>query len=260
MVGSLALLADAGHMLSDAAALALTLFALRVARLPADPRRTYGYHRAEVLAAVANAAALFLIGGWVLIEAWRRWGAAQEISGPLMLVIAAGGLVVNALGLLILQGADRSGLNVRAAWLHLMSDALGSAGALFAGGLIWWKGWNWADPLASAFISVLVLRSAWGLLSDAVGVLMEGVPAHIDLEKLRTTLEAVDGVAAVHDIHVWTITNGIVAMSGHVVAHDGQSHAAVLNRVAAVLRGQFGIWHSTIQVEPEGFEEAEMHR
>lgn len=259
LVGSLALVADAGHMLSDAAALALTLFALRMARLPPDARRTYGYHRAEVLAAVANGAALLAIAAGVLWEAYQRWGSAAAPSGGAMMAIAAGGLLVNLAGLGILHGADRSGLNVRAAWLHLVSDSLGSAGAIMAGALVWWKGWTWADPAASVIIAGLVLRSAWSLLGEAVDVLMEAAPSHVDIAGLRSAMLAVDGVSAVHDVHVWTLTSGVVAMSGHVVASDGASHAEVLARVAGLLRDRFNIDHSTIQVEPPGYSEGEVH-
>jgi len=259
-VGSLALMADAGHMLSDAAALGVTLLALRMARLPEDDRRTYGYHRAEVLAAVVNGAALIAIGVGVLIEAIVRMGQPVNVNAGPMMGIAAGGLLVNLVGLAILSGADRSGLNVRGAWLHLLSDSLGSAGAILAGLLVWWKGWEWADPLASALIALLVLRSAYTLLRECVGVLMETAPAHIQTEKLRAALLACPGVATVHDIHVWTITSGIVAMSGHVVAQPEYAHADVLRCTAKMLRDEFGIWHSTIQVEPEGYEEVALHR
>lgn len=259
LIGSLALVADAGHMLSDSAALAITLFALRMARLPADAKRTYGYHRAEVLAAVVNGAALLAIAVGVFWEAVERWGAAEAPDGPLVVAIASGGLLVNLAGLAILHGADRSGLNVRAAWLHLVSDSLGSGGAILAGLLVWYGGFTWADPLASVLIAALVLRSAWYLLKEAVDVLMEAAPPHVDTEAMRTAILAVDGVNAVHDVHVWTLTSGVVAMSGHVVAEGDASHPEVLTAVATLLRERFHIEHSTIQVEPPGYEEAELH-
>lgn len=258
--GSLALVADAGHMLSDAAALGVTLLALRIAQLPGDDKRTYGYHRAEVLAAVVNGAALIAIGVGVLVEAVQRFGSPVALQAGPMMVIAGGGLLVNLAGLAILHGADRSGLNVRGAWLHLLSDSLGSAGAIVAGALVWWKGWTWADPVASALIALLVLRSAYYLLKECVLVLMETAPAHIDTERVRTHLLAVPGVTGVHDIHVWTITSGIIAMSGHVVAGPGHEPGEVLKASARCLKDEFGIWHSTIQVEPEGYEEVTLHR
>lgn len=258
--GSLALLADAGHMLSDAAALGVTILALRIARLPEDGTRTYGYHRAEVLAAVVNGAALLAIGVAVLWEAVHRFGQPVNVQAGPMIAIASGGLLVNLAGLAILSGADKSGLNVRGAWLHLLSDSLGSAGAIIAGGLIWWRGWGWADPVASAVIALLVLRSAYRLLKDCVGVLMETAPDHIDTEQVRARLLAVSGVTGVHDIHVWTITSGIIAMSGHVVAAPGRESAEILGAAARCLKDDFGIWHSTIQVEPEGYVEVALHR
>lgn len=260
LTGSLALMADAGHMLSDAAALAVTLFALRIARLPEDARRTYGYHRAEVLAAVVNGAALLAIGGGVLVEAVQRFGAPQAPDALPMMAVAAGGLLVNVLGLVILSGADRSGLNVRGAWLHLLSDALGSVGALAAGALVWKFGWAWADPAASVLIALLVLRSAYHLLRDCVGVLMEETPAHIDTELIRARLQALPGVTGVHDVHVWTITSGIIAMSGHVVVAESHDPCAVLRAASACLKDDFGIWHSTVQVEPHDFVEVALHR
>ncbi len=260
LTGSLALLADAGHMLSDAAALAVTLLALRIARLPEDAKQTYGYHRAEVLAAVVNGAALLAIGVGVLVEASQRFGHPVAPDAVPMMAVAAGGLLVNLVGLVILSGADRSGLNVRGAWLHLMSDAMGSVGAVTAGFLVWRFGWAWADPAASVLIALLVLRSAWHLLRDCAGVLMEQAPAHIDTERVRARLGGLGGVTGVHDIHVWTITSGIVAMSGHlVVAREGDP-CAVLREASRLLRDEFGIWHSTIQVEPHDFEEVTLHR
>ncbi len=257
--GSLALLADAGHMLGDSAALVVTVLALRLARLPSDPRRTWGYQRAEVLAAVTNGAALLAIGAGVLVEALRRFGTPAEIQGGPMVAIAAGGLVVNFISLGILHGADRTGLNMRGAWLHVLSDLLGSVGAIVAGVLVLTMGWNWADPLASLVIALLVLRSAWYLLADCVGVLMESTPAHIDSAHLRERLLDLPGVSAAHDLHVWTITSGTVSMSGHlVVSADADSHA-VLRAAISRLRDEFGLDHCTIQVEPEGFEEGQLH-
>jgi cobalt-zinc-cadmium efflux system protein len=256
MSGSLALLADAGHMLSDAAALAITLFALRMARRPATPERTYGYHRAEILAAVGNGAALVAIAIGILWEAIARWQHPPEVAGGLMMGVAAGGLLVNLIGLAILHSSREENLNLHGAWLHVLSDALGSVGALAAGAAILAGGWEWADPVASAIIAVLVLYSAWKLLDDAVHVLMEGAPPHIDVNAVRSALTTTPGVIDVHDLHVWTITSGMIAMSGHVVVEDEGGGPALLRALAETLRARFGIEHTTIQVEPRGFEEA----
>jgi cobalt-zinc-cadmium efflux system protein len=271
--GSLALLADAGHMVSDAAALAVTLVALRLAERPATPQRTYGWHRAEILAAALNGAALLLISGGVLYEAWERLRAPPPVAGPLMMGVAAGGLVVNLIGLALLHARREDSLNLRGAWLHVLSDALGSLAALTAGGLAWGLGWTLADPVASVIIALLVLRGAWRLMDDAVHVLMEGAPPHIDVEAVRAALAAVPGVVAVHDLHVWTITSGMICVSVHVVVPDGAADGCkgpqrqreadagpeLLHRLSQLLRARFGIAHATIQIEPPGFEESDLH-
>jgi cobalt-zinc-cadmium efflux system protein len=253
--GSLALLADAGHMASDAAALAITLFAVRMARRPPTPRRTYGFHRAEVLAAVLNGGALIAIALGILWEAWQRLSAPAPIEGPLMMGVAAGGLVVNLIGLAVLAAGRHGNLNMRGAWLHVLSDALGSVGALAAGVAVWAAGWTWADPVASALIALLVLHASWSLLDEAVHVLMEGAPAHIDVDNVRAAMLGTAGVRDVHDLHVWTITSGLVAMSGHVVVDGAVEGPELLRALAVVLRARFGIAHTTIQIEPPGFEE-----
>lgn len=257
--GSLALLADAGHMLSDAGALLLVLFALRIAQRPADARRTYGYHRAEVLAAVANGATLIAIGVGVCWEAIERWQEPAAVNGVGMLGIASGGLVVNLVAMLILAGGRNAGMNLRGAWLHVLSDALGSVGAMVAGVLVWKLGWRLADPVVSIVIAALIVRSAWGLLSEATAVLMEGVPAHLDASEVRAAILGVEGVLGVHDLHIWTISSGRLAMSGHVVVDECRRGCDVVTEVATLLRARFGIGHPTIQVEPPGFEEAELH-
>ncbi len=254
--GSLALLADAGHMASDAAALAITLWALRIARRPATAVRTYGWHRAEILAAAVNGAALLAISGGILWEAFGRFTAPEPVQGALVAGVATGGLLVNLAGLVVLYGSRDAGLNLRGAWLHVLSDALGSAGALVAGLLSWKLGWTWADPAASVAIALLVLRGAWRLLDDAVHVLMEGAPAHVDVDAVRAALLSLEGVSGVHDLHVWTITSDQVACSVHVCMGDGRDHAELLRAVSARLREAFGIGHATIQLEPPGYVEA----
>jgi cobalt-zinc-cadmium efflux system protein len=247
--GSLALLADAGHMLSDAGALALTLFAMRMARWPATPERTFGYYRAEILAALANGAALVAIALFIFVEAYGRLGNPPEVQGPLMLAVASGGLVVNLVGLWLLHGGHDTNLNVRGAWLHVLTDALGSVQAMAAGALIWAFGWHWVDPVASVLIGLLVIYSSWSLIRQSVAVLMEGTPGHIDIDDVRSALLELPGVSAVHDLHVWTITSGFVALSTHLTCVEPSAHQAVLGAAQELLRHRFGIRHSTIQLD-----------
>jgi cobalt-zinc-cadmium efflux system protein len=251
LTGSLALLADAGHMLSDVAALGLSLFAIWIAQRPPNSRRTYGYHRTEILAALANGATLVALSVYVLFEAWQRFREPTEVEAPWMMAIAAGGLLINLIGLQILSGGRKENLNVRGAWLHVLTDALGSAQAMLAGGLIWAFGWNWADPLASVLIALLVIYSSWSLLKEAVGVLMEGVPAHIDVDAVRSTLAGMPGVSGVHDLHVWTITSGREALSAHLVVVEEKAQRALLPQVRKILHDRFGIHHVTVQVEAD---------
>jgi len=257
--GSLALLADAGHMLSDAAALGLSLFAIWISQRPPTPRRTWGYYRIEILAALTNGVALVVLSIFILREAVERFRAPSPVQAPLMMAIAAGGLLVNLVSLRILSGGKEENLNVRGAWLHVLTDALGSVQAILAGALIWAFGWTWADPVASALISLLVIYSAWDLLRDTVGVLMEGAPRHIDVDEVRNCLMDLPCVLAVHDLHVWTITSGMESLSCHVVVEDGQSYCDALTEVRATLHGRFGIDHLTIQVEPVEMEEHGLH-
>jgi cobalt-zinc-cadmium efflux system protein len=192
--GSLALVADAGHMVSDAAALALTLVAIRFAKKPPTAEHTYGYHRVEILAALVNGATLIAIAVFIFMEAYHRLREPAEIQGGLMLAVAAGGLLVNLSGLWLLHGSHSDDLNVRGAWLHVLTDTLGSIQVIAAGCLIWAYGWTWIDPIASVLIAMLVIYSAWALIRQSVGVLMEGTPAHIKLDDLRAALEALPHV------------------------------------------------------------------
>lgn len=259
VTGSLALLADAGHMLSDAAALGLSLFAMWIAQRPPTSQRTWGYYRTEILAALANGAALVAISIFILFEAFDRFRHPPEVDAPLMMAIAGGGLIVNLVGLYILSGGRSESLNVRGAWLHVLSDALGSVQAIAAGALIWAFDWRWADPAASVLIALLVVWSAWGLLRETVGVLMEGAPRHIDVDEVRDSLMAIPGVIGVHDLHVWTITSGMESLSAHVVVEDASSHCAKLVEVRSTLHDRFGIDHLTIQIESEELEEHGLH-
>ncbi|HEY5658534.1 MAG TPA: cation diffusion facilitator family transporter [Myxococcota bacterium] len=253
LTGSLALLADAGHMLSDTAALALALFAAWVASRPADQRWTYGHARAEILAALAQGVALVAVALLIAFEALERLAAPQPVRGLGMLSIATGGLAVNVAALLILNPGRSQSLNVRGAWLHVLSDALGSVGAMAAGALIWLFGWYWADPTASLAICALVLYSAWHLIRETLDILMEAAPRGLDVGDVERSLSAVNGVRSVHDLHVWSVSLGQVALSCHlVVRHDGQC-TPLLTEVYRMLGNRFGIDHATIQVEPEDF-------
>ena len=252
---SLALLADAGHMFSDAAALSLSLFAAWIARRPPTPQHSYGYYRAEILAALANATTLGVISIFVLIEAWHRLWQPPEVQGSLMMGVAVGGLVVNLMGLGLLHAHREANINVHGAWLHVLSDLLGSVAAIVGGALIWLRGWNWADPLASAVISLLIIYSSWGLLKEAIAILMEGTPGHVDLDEVRSCMAAVAGIREVHDLHVWTITSGMEALSGHVVVAEERNSPALLAELRSLLHERFGIDHITIQIEPPEFDE-----
>jgi cobalt-zinc-cadmium efflux system protein len=253
LTGSLALLADAGHMLSDVAALGLSLFCMSMARRPPTSKRTYGYHRMEILAALANGAALVTISAFVLAEAVQRLRQPAVVDAPAMMGIAVGGLLVNLAGLWILRRGRDESLNVRGAWLHVLTDALGSVQAIAAGLLIWAFGWQWADPAASILISLLVVYSAWSLLKEATAVLMESAPAHMDVDEMRDAMMGVPGVLEVHDLHVWTITSGRESLSAHVVVEEGRYNCDLLSEIRSALHERFGIHHMTVQIETETF-------
>jgi cobalt-zinc-cadmium efflux system protein len=256
---SLALLADAGHMLSDVASLTLALVAIRISTRPPTAQRTFGYQRAEILAALANGAALLVAAVWIVVEAAQRLHQPPPVNGLPMLGIATGGLLVNVLAMALLHGGRDASLNMRGAWLHVATDALGSVGAMIAGVAVWQFGATWADPVVSVVIALLVMASAWRLLRETVDVLMESAPSHVDVALVRQQMADVPGVVSVHDLHVWSIGSGTVAMAGHVqVAPDlpRDAHAALLSTLCALLRDQFGIVHSTIQMEPVGFTES----
>jgi len=255
LTGSLALLADAGHMLSDVFALAMSVVAIQISRLPPTPQRTYGYRRTEILAALGHGVLLVGISVYIFVEAYGRARAPVEIRGAPMLAIAAGGLAVNVASLLILRAGKTENLNVRGAWLHVMSDALGSVGAITAATLIWAFGWTWADSLASVAIGLMVIYSSGSLLREALGVLMESAPAHIDVEEVRRAMGEHHAVLGVHDLHIWTVGSGMVSLSGHVVAREGCENGSLLREIADLLVARFGIAHATIQIEPETFQQ-----
>ncbi len=250
MADSLALLADAGHMFSDVAALGLSLFAAWISQRPATAQLTYGYHRAEILAALANGATLIAISIVIFIEAFRRFSTPEPVEGLLMLSIASGGLVINIVGLAILNSGRNANLNLHGAWLHLLTDALGSVAAIVAGALVWAFGWNWADPAASIAIGVLVIYSSWNLVKQAIAILMESTPGHLELGTVCEAMNAVPGITAVHDLHIWTITSGLESLSAHAVLEEGHEQQAALERLRDMLHERFGIEHVTIQIDP----------
>ena len=249
LTNSLALIADAGHMLTDVAAMSLTLAAIWFASRPATARKTFGYYRLEILAAFVNGIALVLLSIWVIYEAIERWSAPPAIDGVRLGIIAFGGLIVNIIAARLLHGNHEHDLNMRGAWLHVMGDLLGSIAALTAGVLIWTMGWLWADPVTSILISLIIIFSSWRLISASVNVLLEGTPAHIDLSAVETTILETDGVDGVHDLHVWTISSGIDALSAHISHFDNVAHSELLVRVRERLHERFGIDHLTIQME-----------
>ena len=246
---SLALLADAGHMATDVAALGLALWAMRLATKPATARRTYGYHRAEILAALANGAVLAAVSVIVLIEAIQRFRDPPAVAGGLMLLVAVGGLVVNGAAALLLEGGRHESLNVRAAWLHVLADALGSIGVMAGALLVLAFGWRWADPAAASLIAVLILYNAWLLVKEAVDVLMASAPGELNTEAVRSALSEVEGVAGIHDLHVWTLTSGIVMLTAHANLSRSADAQSALRAMGEVARERFGILHCTIQPE-----------
>ena len=247
--GSLALMADAGHMLTDSLALALSLFAAWVASRPATMAKTYGYYRTEILAALVNGIMLWLLVIWVAARALHRLQEPSPVhSGP-MLAAATLGLAANLLSASLLARGASANLNLRAALLHVLSDALGSCGVIVAALLIRWRGWVWADPAVSLLIAFLIGLNSWMLVQQSVHVLLEGTPAHLKVEHLTQAVCAVPGVLEVHDLHVWSLTTGLDAMSGHVTVARLEDSPAVLERINRVLAERFGIRHTTFQIE-----------
>lgn len=251
---SLALLADAGHMLTDVAAMGLTLFAFWFASRPATSRKTYGYYRMEILAAFVNGVALVLLSLWVVYEAVQRWQSPPEIKGLQLLLVAGGGLVVNIVAAWLLHAGHEHDLNMRGAFLHVMGDLLGSVAAIVAGVLILTLGFVWADAVSSVLISAIIIVGAWRLILESVNVLLEGTPRHIDLASVEDIILELDGVTGIHDLHVWTISSGIHALSVHISHDDRVRHSDLLAIVRERLHDGFGIDHLTIQMESTGRE------
>jgi cobalt-zinc-cadmium efflux system protein len=247
---SLALLADAGHMLTDVAALSLSLFAIRFATRRATPRMTYGFHRVEILAALVNGVFLVLVALYIFYEAFSRFKTPEVVKADWMLVVAVIGLLANLTSAWILFGKHHESLNVRGAFFHVLTDALGALGAILASIAILVGGYTLADPLISVVVAVLILWSSWIVIRDAVDILLEGTPAHINIVSLREQLCGVNGVGSVHDLHVWTLTSGVMAMSCHIVAeNESYNRTDLLARVNGIARERFHIDHTTIQIE-----------
>ncbi|MEF2278273.1 cation diffusion facilitator family transporter [Deinococcus sp. YIM 134068] len=246
--GSLALLSDAGHMLTDVMALALSLFAIRIGQRAADRKRTFGYRRAEILAAAVNAGALFAIGLYILVEAYGRLREPVDVQTTPMLIVAVLGLLVNVISARILVGGSQSSLNMKSAYLEVMGDLLGSVAVIAGALIIRFTGLTWVDPVLGALIGLWVLPRTWTLLKASVNVLMEGVPEGVDLDALRAELTALPGVTEVHDLHVWSVTSGEHTLTAHLVAAPGGGLLARVHEVAA----RYGLEHSTVQLEPPG--------
>ena len=256
---SLALLADAGHMLTDVAGLGMALLAIKFAERPATAERTYGYYRVEILAALTNAIILIGISIVVLYEAIQRFRKPPEIHSGVMLAVASVGLVVNVLGVFILRKGSSASLNVKGAYFEVLSDLLTSVGVIVAAIIILTTGWTYADPLISAGIGLFILPRTWLLLREAVGVLLEGTPSDVNMTALRAALCSIPGVYDVHDLHVWTLTSGVNAMSAHVVFVDTSMYDRVLTTVHDLCTRDFKIGHVTVQIEKQGWKECESH-
>jgi cobalt-zinc-cadmium efflux system protein len=255
---SLALLADAGHMLTDVAALALSLFVAWFSRQPHEPRRTFGYLRWEILAAFLNGATLLLLSTWIAFEAVMRLSEPVPVASGLMLAVAVVGIVANVAAARILHPASASSLNMRGAYLHVIGDLLGSVATVTAALLVRFTGWLIADPIASLLMTLLIVRGAWRLVRESIDVLLESTPAHISLGKVRQQLETIPGIESVHDLHVWAVTSGVVAMSVHAIVREPERHQHVLEHVHDAMR-LFGIHHVTVQLERREMYERELH-
>lgn len=259
ITNSLALLSDAGHMLSDAASLALSLIAMWFAVKPASPRKSYGFYRFEILAALFNGVTLFVIAAFIIKEAYGRFFDPPTVSSGSMILIALFGLLANlsSVWVLLKQSDVKDNINVRSAYLHVIGDALGSVGAILAGLLMLFFDWYIADPIISVLVAVLILKSAWGVIRNAVHILMEGTPITIDLNLVKHTLEKIDGVINVHDLHVWTITSGLDSLSCHILIEDSKDSQEVLQSAVQAIEQTFKIQHTTIQVEKSNLQHAE---
>jgi cobalt-zinc-cadmium efflux system protein len=259
LTGSLALLADAGHMISDAFSLGVALFAVWLAERPATPNRSFGYKRAEILAALFNGVTLAAISVWIFIEAYRRLWEPPEILGGWMLAVAALGLVVNVAAAFILSRSGGESLNLQGVLRHVVADVLGSVGAIAAALVILTTGWRYADPAISAFIGLLVLASSWKLLRDSSNILLEGTPPGMDASKVGRSMAGLEGIEEIHDLHIWTITSGFPALSAHVLVGREENCHARRRDLEELLAREYGIEHTTLQVDHAGDHAATLH-
>jgi cobalt-zinc-cadmium efflux system protein len=246
---SLALLADAGHMATDAAALGMSLAASLIARQPATRTKTYGFYRTEILAAFLNGLTLWLVVVWIVYEAIRRFLHPPVVQAPMMLVTATIGLAANLGSSWVLRRSQTQSLNARSAYLHVLADAVGSISVIGAAVVMWLTSWYLADPIASLLVCAVIIWGSWSLISQSVNILLEGSPAHIDVVKVMRAIQEVPGIRRVHDVHIWTITSGMEAMSGHIIVEDLRESRRLLDRLNALVRERFGIQHSTFQLE-----------
>jgi cobalt-zinc-cadmium efflux system protein len=259
--GSLALLADAGHMLTDVAGVLLAVLAVTFAARPPTPERTFGYYRLEILAAIVNALLLFAVAAFILVEAWQRWNAPPDVRTGLMVAFALVGLVANVVGLIILRGGAQESLNVRGAYLEVFGDMLGSVAVIVAAVVIATTGWQRADVVASVLVALMILPRTFSLLREAVDVLLEATPRGVDMAAVRTHILGTPGVIETHDLHAWTITSGLPVLSAHVVVTDEAladgGAARVLDQLAHCLHDHFDVEHCTFQLEPSSHAEHE---
>lgn len=258
MSNSIALLADAGHMLTDVGALALSLFVAWFSRQPSTPRKSYGHLRWEILAAFLNGAFLLLISAAIIVESIIRMRSPEPVAGGLMMIIAVGGLIVNIAAAAVLHPTSQSNMNVRGAYLHVLGDLFGSVGVLAAAVIIHYTGWLLADPIASLLTTALIIRGAWSLVRESVDILLEGAPGHIDLDAVRAQMAAIPGIESVHDLHVWSVSPRMVAMSAHAIVRDPAQQQHVLEHVHDAM-ALFGITHVTVQLESCEMAEREAH-
>ncbi|HWR05273.1 cation diffusion facilitator family transporter [Sporomusa sp.] len=252
---SLALLSDAGHMLSDTTSLGLSLFATVLALRPSSPKKTYGFYRFEILAAFFNGLTLFVIAGFIVWEAYERFSQPPVVNSVYMIGIAGIGLLANLLsaGALTKGGNMEKSINLRSAYLHILGDALGSVGAIIAGLLMYFFSWYTADPIISVIVALLILRSAWVVIDESVNILLEGTPPTINWEEVKASLHTIDGVRDVHDLHIWTITSGLDSMTCHLLIEGNKDPQAILQEAIGLIRDRFQINHTTIQLETANF-------
>lgn len=259
LTGSLALIADAGHMLADVGGLGLALFAIKLAERRATPERTYGYHRVEILAALTNSVLLIGTSIFILFESYRRFFDPPPVASGMMLVVASIGFLVNLVGLFLLRQGSEESLNLKGAYFEVLSDLIASVAVILAALIMWTTGWYYADPILSAGIGLFILPRTWRLMREAVNVLLEGTPAEINLASVREAIALLSGVEGVHDLHVWTLTSGIYAMSAHVVTGSEASHDRILSAVHDQVTSNFKISHVTVQLERKGWKDCEAH-